>query len=100
MEMLRSGVRPGGGRWISLGVLRLLILSVLQVAETSAGWLKPQSLVFLEGGRWVQGLGGARGHSAVSGLGFSLYQPHPLLCELDSLPLTGSGPGSEVGNKT
>ena len=52
---------------ISLGVLRLLILSVLQVAETNAGWRKPQSLVFLEGGRWVQGLRGAPGCSAVSG---------------------------------
>lgn len=81
LGMLRSGVKTWGvDSGISLGVLRLLILSVLQVAETNAGWLTPQSLVFLEGGGWVQGLRGARGHSAVSGLGFSLYQPHPLLC--------------------
>lgn len=54
MGMLRSGVKTqdlGVDGGISLGVLRLLILSVLQVAETNAGWLKPQSLVFLEGGR-------------------------------------------------
>ena len=100
MGMLRSGVRPGGGRWDFPGGVKASDSFSLQVAETNAGWLKPQSLVFLEGGRWVQGLGGAHGHSAVSGLGFSLYQPHPLLCELESLPLTGSGPGSEVGNKT
>ena len=54
MGMLRSGVKTqdlGVDGGISLGVLRLLILSILQVAETNAGWLKPQSLVFLEGGR-------------------------------------------------
>lgn len=34
---------------IPLGVLRLLILPVLKVAETNAGWHKPQSLVSWKG---------------------------------------------------